>query len=148
MDPQLSCNSPQLSCNSAELQTMVLKSMSCTFRGLSCTLQLTATQSPALSKKHCKTRAIQRNSLQLTGPRKHRKKDAELQSRGACGSPPPGAPPFANYPQVKFKKFVLRIPSTSSSFRKLQDAFRNPSSFLFPVRTSQFAIFQLANFLF
>ena len=82
MDPQLSRNSAQLSCNSAELQTILFKRLSCTFRGLSCTPQLTATQSFPTFKKHYKTRATQRNSLQLTGPKNHRKNDAELQPRG------------------------------------------------------------------
>ena len=77
--PQLRRNSAQLNCNSAELQTMLFKRLSCTFRGLSCSLQLTATQSLETFKKHYKTRAIQRNSLQLTGPKKQLKNDAELQ---------------------------------------------------------------------
>ena len=81
MDPQLSRNSAQLSCNSAELQAMLFKRLSCTFRGLSCTLQLTATQSLPTFKKHYKTRATQRNSLQLTSLKNHRKNDAELQSK-------------------------------------------------------------------
>ena len=56
--------------------------LSCTFQGLSCSLQLTATQNLSASKKHLKTRATQRNSLQLTGPEKYRKNDPELQPQG------------------------------------------------------------------
>ena len=82
MDPQLSRNSAQLSCNSAELQTILFKRLSCTFRGLSCTPQLTATQSFPTFKKHYKTRATQRNSLQLTSLQKHRKSERELQRDG------------------------------------------------------------------
>ena len=98
MDPQLSRNSAQLSCNSAELQTILFKRLSCTFRGLSCTPQLTATQSFPTFKKHYKTRATQRNSLQLTGPKNHRKNNAELQPRGHVRSAPPRAPPFVLSP--------------------------------------------------
>ena len=61
---------------------MLFKRLSCTFRGLSCSLQLTATQALPTSEKHVKTRATQRNSLQLTGPKKHPKNDPELQSDG------------------------------------------------------------------
>ena len=61
---------------------MLFKRLSCTFRGLSCTPQLTATQSLVTAKKHYKTRATQRNSLQLTRPEKQRKNDAELQPAG------------------------------------------------------------------
>ena len=85
MDPQLSRNSAQLSCNSAELQTILFKRLSCIFRGLSCTPQLTATQSFPTFKKHYKTRATQRNSLQLTGPKNRRINDAELQPM-ACAT--------------------------------------------------------------
>ena len=69
--PQFSCNSPQLSRNSAELQSTCSDTLSCTFRGLSCTLQLTATQTSSTSKKQVKTRATQRNSLQLTSLERH-----------------------------------------------------------------------------
>ena len=112
MDPQLSRNSAQLSCNSAELQTILCKRLSCTFRGLSCTPQLTATQSFPTFKKHYKTRATQRNSLQLTGPKNQRKNDAELQPRGARPSRACDAHPLGKTPSLASS--VNTTPATQS----------------------------------
>ena len=94
--PQLSATQLQLS----RVAPILFKRLSCTFRGLSCTPQLTATQSLPTFKKHYKTRATQRNSLQLTKPNNQRKKEAELQSM-ACPIPLfPSAPPSDLTPQV------------------------------------------------
>ena len=54
----------------------------CTDLQLICKLQITANQSLPTFKKHCKTRANQRKSLQITPPKNHRKNDAELQPNG------------------------------------------------------------------
>ena len=51
----------------------------CTDLQLICKLQITANQSLPTFKKHCKTRANQRKSLQITPPENHRKNDADLQ---------------------------------------------------------------------
>ena len=66
--------------------------------GLSCTLQLTATQSPPTSKKHCKTRANQCKSLQLTSLKNHRKKDPELQPPAVLDLSGGRPPPLPNLP--------------------------------------------------
>ena len=126
MDPQLSRNSAQLSCNSAELQAVLFKRLSCTFRGLSCTPQLTAIQSPATSKKHCKTRATQRNSLQLKGLRNHSKNKAELQPQ-----PPLNPnPPQARRPKKRTKRKRFNVDTLDCNVSALAEAiqrtFRHP----------------------
>ena len=47
---------------------------------LICSLQITANQSLPTFKKHCKTRANQRKSLQITSLKNHRKNYADLQT--------------------------------------------------------------------
>ena len=51
----------------------------CSDLRLICTSQITATQILPTFKKHCKTRANQCKSLQITPPKNHRENDAELQ---------------------------------------------------------------------
>ena len=63
---------------------MLFGTLICTDLGLICTLQITANQSLPTFKKHCKTRANQRKSLQITPPENHRKNDADLQPDGVC----------------------------------------------------------------
>ena len=68
---------------------MISGAMICIDLRLICAPQITANQAFQTFKKHSKTRANQRKSLQLTPPKNHRKNDAELQPRGACGSERP-----------------------------------------------------------
>ena len=117
--PQLSRNSAQLSCNSAELQTILFKRLSCTFWGLSCTPQLTATQSFPTFKKHYKTRATQRNSLQLTGPRNLVSKAGGTKSafllKGGCFSAATGLCIFPSWSCTSLP--LLATTATSNAFR-------------------------------
>ena len=54
----------------------------CTDLQLICTLQVSANQALPTLKKQCKTRANHCKSLQITGPKNHRKNDADLRPPG------------------------------------------------------------------
>ena len=58
---------------------MLFGTLICNDLRLICSLQITANQSLPTFKKHCKTRANQRKSLQITSLQKHRKNEPELQ---------------------------------------------------------------------
>ena len=64
------------------LVLMLFGTLICNDLRLICSLQITANQSLPTFKKHCKTRANQRKSLQITPPENHRKKNADLQPDG------------------------------------------------------------------
>ena len=73
---------------------MIFGTLICTDLRLICAPQITANQASPTFKKHCKTQANQRKSLQITSLKNHRKNDADLQPRGAvtprgCGAHPP-----------------------------------------------------------
>ena len=78
---------------------MLFGTLICADLQLICTLQIAANQDPSATKKHCKTRANQRKSLQITGPKKHGKKDADLHPRGAGLSTGMLASPLSPLPQ-------------------------------------------------
>ena len=72
--------------------------MICTDLHLICTLQITANQALSIFTKHCKTRANQRKSLQITSLQKHWKNNVDLQARGrvtgtGLAATPPDNPP-------------------------------------------------------
>ena len=79
--PQLTRNSAatQLSCKTC--LSSLFDAVSCTELRPSCAPQLTATQALPTFQEPRRTRATQRNSLQLTPPKNHRKNDAELQPK-------------------------------------------------------------------
>ena len=129
--PQLSATQLQLSCNSAELQAVLFKRLSCTFRGLSCTPQLTAIQSPAMSKKHCKTRATQRNSLQLKGLRNPSKNKAELQPQPPLNPNLPQPP----RPKKRTKRKIFNVDTFLCNVSALAEAIRR--TFRHPQPTAQ-----------
>jgi len=51
--------------------SMLFGKLICTNLHLICTLQITANQALSIFTKHCKTRANQRKSLQITSLQKH-----------------------------------------------------------------------------
>jgi hypothetical protein len=64
--------------------SMLFGTLICTDLHLICNLQITANHAWLTFKKHGKTRANQRKSLQITSLGKHRKNNADLHRGGAC----------------------------------------------------------------
>ena len=105
---------------------MLFGTLICSDLRLICSLQITANQSLPTFKKHCKTRANQCKSLQITPPKSHRKKVADLQPQPPLNPNRPQAP----RPKKRTKRKRFNVDTFDCNVSALAEAiqriFRHP----------------------
>ena len=105
---------------------MLFGTLICNDLRLICSLQITANQSLPTFKKHCKIHANHRKSLQITPPKSHRKKVADLQPQPPL-NPNPAQPPRPKK-RTKRKRFNVDTfhCNVSALAEAIQRTFRHP----------------------